>query len=426
TIDHNSIIRNKIRDFIGSKKWSVSRFASRYVEAFIELYSRHEAPSTSTARKLVEEDGHIYTEREVTVLDNFTKMDFYQTWLEGEKAKLIEKTNRYLGTDNGGASIDSPSMLRDSIAKLSNPGVNITLDDIDELLRRFVALDSSAPFILRSPSRLLMQAVLRNISPKYNVVRINPEDAIQELKTLIKTASVGEKSIGWLHSDSKKLQAQIEEIFGKDILTLRFGWSNPMAESLFRNSKGDPKKREWIKSHVIRCLKVREDWTEMFRNMIEQCVESAWVKFPDFERGGQLMAFIESKYQQFMPVFENNELKAELLHLMETQIPEDWLMDDCDPITLLRCRVEYKMWKDEKEKVIQSIEDEAVRNNHEKALQQFEGCDYFALMLWGNTKEIEQSDWIEWFEDRFRHYLVDWNFPKLFDISYTIKMRREK
>ena len=96
--DFNNLIRNKIRDFIGGKKWSVSRFASRYVEAYSEIYSRREAPSTSTARKLVEEDGHVYTEREIIVLDSFTNMELYQNWLEGQKIQLIERSNNYYGS----------------------------------------------------------------------------------------------------------------------------------------------------------------------------------------------------------------------------------------------------------------------------------------------------------------------------------------
>ena len=425
--DYNSIIRNKIRDFIGSKKWSVSRFASRYVEEFAKHYGKMEAPSTSTSRKLVEEDGHIYTEREVTVLDSFTNMDFYQTWLEGEKAKVIELSNRYLSTDNGGTSIDSPAMLRDSIAKLSRKGVNITLDDIDDLLRRFVALDSKAPFILFSPSWLLMQAVLRLISPRHEIVKVNPENATEEIKTLIETAAQGKKVIGRILADSTKLPSSISEIFGKDVFLLRFLWSKPMAESFYRKSREcDPEKRAYIAKRIKSCLAVREDWSELFKRMVETGVESKWVKLPDNETPGEWMEFLELKYHQLASSLCGGILENELRDLVDTRLPEDWFIDNCNPIALLQCRLDYKTWKASKEESIAKIEDNQVRKRQLNAIRQFECTDYEALMLWGNTSEIECPDWKTWFDERFRHYLVDFDFNKLLDLSYAYKQHRQK
>ncbi len=60
-------VRNQLKDFIGEKHWSVSRFAMRYVELYAELYSKMEAPGTSTARKLIEDKNHVFSEKEVTV-----------------------------------------------------------------------------------------------------------------------------------------------------------------------------------------------------------------------------------------------------------------------------------------------------------------------------------------------------------------------
>lgn len=425
--DYNSIIRNKIRDFIGSKKWSVSRFASRYVEEFIKLYSRQEAPSTSTSRKLVEEEGHVYTEREVTVLDSFTNMDFYQTWLEGEKAKVIELTNRYLGTENGGTSIDSPAMLHDSIAKLSRKDVNITLDDIDDLLRRYVALDSRAPFILISPSRLLMQAVLRPISPRHEIVKMNPENATDEIKTLLGIASDGKKVIGWIVTDQYKPYDKIKDVFGKDVFLLKFKWTDGMAESLKRRAANKcPANRAWLSGRMSSCLKVRNDWSNQFKKMIEACLKSPWVEFPEFENAGQCMAFLESKHHQFEPIFENEYMRNELMRLVDTQLPEKWLMNECNPQALLQCMLCYKEWKSNKEFDIGRIDSVETREIYRKALDKFDHIEFAALMLWGNTVDYDYSSWNDWFEDRFIVYLVEPDYYKLIDVIRAKTIRNEK
>lgn len=52
-ITFNDILQNKIKDFVGTKRWSNSQFASRYSDTYAEVYGKMEAPSTSTSRKLI-------------------------------------------------------------------------------------------------------------------------------------------------------------------------------------------------------------------------------------------------------------------------------------------------------------------------------------------------------------------------------------
>ena len=195
--DFNNLIRNKIRDFIGGKKWSVSRFASRYVEAYSEIYSRREAPSTSTARKLVEEDGHVYTEREIIVLDSFTNMELYQNWLEGQKIQLIERSNNYYGSKDSVLSIDSPAQFSNTLTKLNSKNVQLTLADVNNVVLRYAELDSSKPLLLMSESQLLMEEVIKIIPQRYSIVCIDAEKSlIPDLQSIIASASKGEKVFG--------------------------------------------------------------------------------------------------------------------------------------------------------------------------------------------------------------------------------------
>lgn len=69
-ITFNDTIQNKVKDFVSSKRWSNSQFASKYSDSFAKIYSKMEAPSTSTSRKLIEEKGHEYSEKECIVLEN--------------------------------------------------------------------------------------------------------------------------------------------------------------------------------------------------------------------------------------------------------------------------------------------------------------------------------------------------------------------
>lgn len=84
-ITFNDILLNKIKDFVGTKRWSNSQFASRYSDTYAEVYGKMEAPSTSTSRKLIEEKGHEYAEKECIIQEKLTSITFYKMWLEEQK-----------------------------------------------------------------------------------------------------------------------------------------------------------------------------------------------------------------------------------------------------------------------------------------------------------------------------------------------------
>lgn len=84
-ITFNDILLNKIKDFVGTKRWSNSQFASRYSDTYAEVYGKMEAPSTSTSRKLIEEKSHEYAEKECIILEKLTSITFCKMWLEEQK-----------------------------------------------------------------------------------------------------------------------------------------------------------------------------------------------------------------------------------------------------------------------------------------------------------------------------------------------------
>ena len=88
-ITFNDTIQNKVKDFVSTKRWSNSQFANRYIDTYAEIYGKMEAPSTSTSRKLVEEKGHEYSEKECIVLEKLTSTAFHNLLLEEQKRVIL-------------------------------------------------------------------------------------------------------------------------------------------------------------------------------------------------------------------------------------------------------------------------------------------------------------------------------------------------
>ena len=421
--DFNNLIRNKIRDFIGGKKWSVSRFASRYVEAYSEIYSRREAPSTSTARKLVEEDGHVYTEREIIVLDSFTNMELYQNWLEGQKIQLIERSNNYYGSKDSVLSIDSPAQFSNTLTKLNSKNVQLTLADVNNVVLRYAELDSSKPLLLMSESQLLMEEVIKIIPQRYSIVCIDAEKSIiPDLQSIIASASKGEKVFGIIVSSQYGLFDRVKELFGSDMFMLRFEFSDTMIESSLHspdlNSRAN---RAWLVDMVNKCLDLRLDLPPLFSAMMRACASFPWVFFPEYESTRQIMDFIETIYSRMSPIFEDDRLSAELGRMIETGIPEKWLMDDCDQCVLLEYLCEFPLWRAEKLAFIETLPSEDVSQKYREALKSTEEIDIDALKLWGNTVYLFPGAPRRWFDKCFNANLVEVDLMKVIDIALTLE-----
>ena len=171
----NDLVRTRLREILAARSWSVSRFAARYVDKYAEMFSKMEAPSTSTARKLVEDESHIVSEREAIVLDDIFQQEFYQMWLDEQKRILLEKSEAYARTfedftQPDKTEIDSEVLFRSRISNMNKHADNLTVDDIAGIIRRYVNIQSTQPFLIFSTSDIMFESVLRNTLPEVDII----------------------------------------------------------------------------------------------------------------------------------------------------------------------------------------------------------------------------------------------------------------
>ena len=152
-ITFNDIVQNKIKDFVGTKRWSNSWFANRYIETFTEIYGKMEAPSTSTSRKLVEEKGHEYSEKECIVLERLTAITFHKMWLEEQKRVILKKMDDYsLSHGEEAAShkktFDTEIQLGDLVRKYTKYADSLSVDDLTDSISRYTNIETKMPLVL--------------------------------------------------------------------------------------------------------------------------------------------------------------------------------------------------------------------------------------------------------------------------------------
>lgn len=152
-ITFNDIVQNKIKDFVGTKRWSNSWFANRYIDTFIEIYGKMEAPSTSTSRKLVEEKGHEYSEKECIVLERFTAIPFHKMWLEEQKRVILKKMDDYSlshgeEATNHEKTFDTEIQLSDLLSKYTRNVDNLYVDELIVSISRYINIETKMPLVL--------------------------------------------------------------------------------------------------------------------------------------------------------------------------------------------------------------------------------------------------------------------------------------
>lgn len=152
-ITFDDIVLNKIKDYIGTRRWSVSQFAARYTQTFAELYGKMEAPSTSTARKLVEEKGHIYTEREAIVIEQLSGIAFHKMWLEEQQRLILRKMDDYVlahGDEPAEMSHEAVTEVQvaDQIRRFTKYSDSLSAHDVSICLRRYAEADTRLPLVV--------------------------------------------------------------------------------------------------------------------------------------------------------------------------------------------------------------------------------------------------------------------------------------
>lgn len=152
-ITFNDTIQNKVKDFVSTKRWSNSQFANRYIDIYAEIYGKMEAPSTSTSRKLVEEKGHEYSEKECIVLEKLTSTAFHKLWLEEQKRVILMKMDDYSLThgeeaSNHGKTFDTETQLNELVRKYTRFANGLSVDDLTVSISRYVNIETKMPLVL--------------------------------------------------------------------------------------------------------------------------------------------------------------------------------------------------------------------------------------------------------------------------------------
>ena len=152
-ITFNDIVQNKIKDFVGTKRWSNSWFANRYIDTFTEIYGKMEAPSTSTSRKLVEEKGHEYSEKECIVLERLTAITFHKMWLEEQKRVILKKMDDYSlahgeESSNHEKTFDTEVQLGDLVRKYTKFADSLLVDDLTVSISRYINIETKMPLVV--------------------------------------------------------------------------------------------------------------------------------------------------------------------------------------------------------------------------------------------------------------------------------------
>lgn len=152
-ITFNDIVQNKVKDFVNTKRWSNSQFASKYSATYAEIYGKMGAPSTSTSRKLVEEKGHEYSEKECIVLEKLTYVSFHRMWIDEQERIILSKKDKY-ALEHGeeiktvANKLDSEIQVTDKLRRLVKEADTLSVDDVTESISRYVSITTSKPMVI--------------------------------------------------------------------------------------------------------------------------------------------------------------------------------------------------------------------------------------------------------------------------------------
>lgn len=152
-LSFNDIVQNKIKDYVGTQRWSNSQFAAKYSDAYAKIYGKMEAPSSSTSRKLVEEKGHEYSEKECIVLERLTAIFFHKMWLEEQRNVLLKKMDDYslshgeVSSDHERA-FDTELQIGDLARKCTRLADSLSIDDLSISISRYIHIETRMPLIL--------------------------------------------------------------------------------------------------------------------------------------------------------------------------------------------------------------------------------------------------------------------------------------
>lgn len=416
-MEFDELVRQRLRDFIKGRSWSVSRFASRYVQAYSEAYSKMEAPSTSTARKLIEDNTHRLSEREAQVLDSFTGLNFHELWLEEQKQVLLSKTEQYVTEQNPKPSaFDSQTLLEGRIATLEKRPKAITLDDVIAVVRRYVDTATDKPLFIWSDSLQLLECAtdsIADVSGDGTILRPVMNKIVDGkrfgMDYLISSATSHHgKVVYGIISGDWNLADDIRRHCADRVILFHVKGNSGMVGSLMElpyTSNLHPMYANMLR----RCLEARPDFSPLFRREMECCIDSPWVKFPPFGDAGECMTFLSDLYEKQRTFIDDDALKP----FFVKGFPDYWLTGECHQQSLLMAIKTFGQWREEHPDFLaEKVED--VKNIYLES-----------LMLSGRVYARTPVQWKEWFTRCYYSHLVEVNLAKVIDITIATERRKK-
>lgn len=417
-MEFDKLVRQRLRDFIKGRSWSVSRFASRYVQAYSEAYSKMEAPSTSTARKLIEDNTHRLSEREAQVLDSFTGLNFHELWLEEQKQQLLSKTEQYVTGQNAKPSaFDSQTLLEGKIATLEKRPKAITLDDVIAVVRRYVDTATDKPLFIWSEYLQLLECVtdsIADVSGDGTILR--PvlckifDGKRVDMDYLISSATTHEgKVVYGIISGDWTLADDVRRHCADRVILFHVKGNGGMVGSLM-DLPYTSNLRPMYANMLRRCLDARPDFSPLFRREMECCIDSPWVKFPPFGDAGECMAFLSDLYEKQRDFIDDDALEP----FFVKGFPDHWLSTDkCHQQSLLMAMKTFDRWREEHPDFLP------------EKLDDVRDIDLESLMLSGRVYARTPAQWKEWFTRCYYRHLVEVDLPKVIDITIAAERRKK-
>lgn len=450
--EFNDQVRRKLRQFVERRGWSVSRFAARYVDAYADMYSKMEAPSVSTARKLIEDKAHKLNEKEAIVLDTFTELNLQAQLLEEQKRVLISKTDSYLKEDSKPKVMDSETMLINKIRILEKVPKSLTPDDVAAIARRYVDLDTRKPLVIFSGHITLLESVIETLGP--GAISIMQDDIGHLVRKLAKVyytvidAETPDEIIKYISdgtdwaafpyspkryimlvlTDNWKL---IEEVrtCADDIISFTANGGGNLISAL-HDLPIKPSLHPINANRLRKCLKYRDDFPELFKAQIHKCIDSPWVHFPNFESGRECMTFLVSQLHNQREIYYESydspegisidgnppevNLADRLRELIEYGFPANWFLPECDQLSLLRAMQAMHQLR-------------GLKKDHPeisaKAVESLLDGDYEWLLTFGRVPHRSIGEWGDWIAEHYWLCMMEPDYEKMIDTSIAKERR---
>lgn len=419
----DSRVRNQLKDFIGSKRWSVSRFASRYVDLYAEIYSKMEAPGTSTARKLIEDKNHIFSEREAVVLERMTNMPFVQHWLENQHGVLLAKSSGYAETSN---NLDPESLLEWEIRRQSDKGVTHNTESLISVVQRYVSATQTAkPLVILTEYpeyalTLMRQYLSESEETSVEMLLLHGED--MPLDTLFCNTEVPpdcvdgsqllNRSIEIMQSaqthkrrrhviliyDANKDESElISDQWSPSAFIFVFSPPSKIAESITPDESLKEDYREY-------CLSRMRTLPQIFKDEIMACKQS----FENCDSADECAENILKLYnEQREWLNPDSYYYKPLLKLISTVMPDEWLNSDFDRRSFLTAVAEFPVWLKRKKQELTdagiSIETDIL---HRKAMDGMEGF-WVGMFYCGFNESHDAEGWHIVFEEDYTRSMME-------------------